>query len=74
MYTNGNRRTLWEIWIVGIKWRLSLGRHDRICLWTRNNICKATIKIQAGTQNIGGAVGLAAAIDYLENRMDNVEK
>ena len=32
-------------------------------------------KFEAGTQNIGGAVGLAAAIDYLENiGMDNVEK
>ena len=32
-------------------------------------------KFEAGTQNVGGAVGLAKAIDYLENiGMDNVEK
>ena len=32
-------------------------------------------KFEAGTQNIGGAVGLAAAIDYLEKiGMDNVEQ
>src|SRR5699024_3895486 len=36
---------------------------------------KLPSKFEAGTQNIGGAVGLAAAIDYLENiGMDNVEK
>ena len=36
---------------------------------------KPPSKFEAGTQNIGGAVGLAAAIDYLENiGMDNVEK
>lgn len=32
-------------------------------------------KFEAGTQNVGGAVGLSAAIDYLNNvGMDNVEK
>ncbi len=32
-------------------------------------------KFEAGTQNVGGAVGLSASIDYLENiGMDNVEK
>ena len=32
-------------------------------------------KFEAGTQNVEGAVGLASAIDYLENiGMDNVEK
>lgn len=32
-------------------------------------------KFEAGTQNVGGAVGLSAAIDYLSNiGMDNVEK
>lgn len=32
-------------------------------------------KFEAGTQNVGGAVGLAKAIDYLEEiGMDNVEK
>ena len=36
---------------------------------------KPPSKFEAGTQNIGGAVGLASAIDYLENiGMDNVEK
>lgn len=32
-------------------------------------------KFEAGTQNVGGAVGLSASINYLENiGMDNVEK
>ena len=32
-------------------------------------------KFEAGTQNVGGAVGLSAAIDYLNNiGMENVEK
>ena len=32
-------------------------------------------KFEAGTQNVGGAVGLSSAIDYLNNiRMENVEK
>lgn len=41
----------------------------------RATFAELPYKLEAGTQNVEGAVGLAAAIDYLENiGFDNIEK
>ena len=41
----------------------------------RATFAELPYKLEAGTQNVEGAVGLAAAIDYLENiGFDNIKK